>query len=328
MHHGCCKRTILHHLLQSRYIRAMVIPSKCLRTERADVLRHCEVAVIQDLPIAERLDLVLREGTKKQRLLAGHILANLSTCSFASTRDLATMYGVDVATIIRFSQRLGFARYDDFRQSLRAHYLSSLEPLDLLQEQDRIPSTDTVSTIIQQDLRILLQLSKTIDHAALHDLARRISGARRVLVIGFGEHGGIAVALCHLLTYLGLDVVLETRGGIYLSAQVANLRPEDFLLSFSFWRPSTDTVQAFTWSRRHGISTAVISDSATSRVAIEANHAIVVPCEATSFFQSMTAVLSVVHALVALVAADRGPEAKEAIQRSRAYNREFGVVIG
>ncbi len=283
---------------------------------------------MQNLPITERLDLMLREGSKKQRLLAGHVLSNLSKCSFVSARDLAAMYSVDVATVVRFSQRLGFQRYDDFRQSLRAHYLSSLEPLDLLQEQDRIPSTDAVDTIVQQDIRILSQLAKTIDQAALRDLARRISAARRILVIGFGEHGGIAMALGHLLCYLGLDVVLETRGSVYLGAQVANLGPDDFLLSFSFWRPSKDIVQAFMWSRRNGIGTAVISDSATSRVAIEANHTIVVPCEAVSFFQSMTAVLSVVHALVALVAADRGVRAKEAIGRSRAYNREFGIVIG
>jgi len=282
--------------------------------------------VLDDLPLTERLNAILRDGTEKQRGMVGYILSNLRQCSYASARELASRCGVDGATIIRLGQRLGFDRYNDFRESLRASYLGSLEPIDLLQEQSHIPSTDIVKMTLQQDLRLVSRLLKTVDQPALHGLAARISAARRILVIGFGEHGGIAYTLGHLLSYLGLDAVLETRGSIALGAQVTNLGPDDLLVAFSFWRPTKDTVQALTWSRDQGIPTAVINDSAGSRAAVEATHVIVVPSEAISFFHSMAAALAVVQVLVALVAAQRGDRAKEAIRRSRAYNREFGLV--
>ena len=283
--------------------------------------------MMQALSIIERLNEVLRDGSEKQRLLVDHIFANLRECSYASTRDLAAQQGVDVATVVRLSQRLGFARYDDFRQSLRAHYLSTLEPIDLLQEQSHVPATDVAENALRQDLRVLSHLVKNVDYASLRALAKQITEARRIVVVGFGEHGGVAITLAHLLSYMGLDVVSETRGSIYLSAQVANLGPADLLISFSFWRPARDTVQAFAWCHKRGIRTAVVSDSATSRIAREADHKIVVPCEATSFFQTMTAALSAVHALAALVAASGDERVTEAIQRSRAYNREFGIVV-
>ena len=282
---------------------------------------------MQTLPIIDRLNKVRREGSEKQRLLVDHIFANLRECSYASTHDLAAQQGVDAATVVRLSQRLGFKRYDDFRQSLRAHYLSTLEPIDLLQEQSHVPSTDVAENALRQDLRVLARLVKTVDYASLHALATQLTAARRIVVVGFGEHGGVAIALAHLLSYLGLDVVSETRGSIYLSAQVANLGPADLLISFSFWRPARDTLQAFAWCHKQGVCTAIISDSSTSQIAREAQHTIIVPCEAISFFQTMTAALSTVHALVALVAMNGGDRAAQAIQLSRTYNREFGVVV-
>lgn len=280
---------------------------------------------MHDLAVHERLNCLLHDGTAHQRALAEHVLANIRDSSFSSARELAKRNGVNVASVIRFTQRLGFDRYDDFRQSLRTYYLSALEPVDLLQSQ--VQPDDTCKSVIQQDLRLLSQLLRRVDRAALDRLAARIVAARRVVIVGFGEHGGIAVALAHLLTFLGLDVLLETRGSIYLSAQVAHLTGDDLLISFSFWRPSRDTIQAFSWCKQHGVPTAVISDSATSRVAILANHTIIVPCEAVSFFQSMSAVLSIVNVLVALVAGLRSSATAEALQRSRAYNREFGIVV-
>lgn len=280
---------------------------------------------MQDLAVHERLNRLLHAGTTHQRALSEYVLSNTKDCSFSSARELAARTGVNVASVIRFTQRLGFSRYDDFRQSLRTYYLSAFEPVDLLHNQ---PYPDDVcKSVIQQDLRLLTQLLRRVDRAALDELTERIIAARRIVVGGFGEHGGIAVALAHLLTYLGLDVVIETRGGIYLSAQVAHLTAGDLLFSFSFWRPSRDTIHAFTWCRQHGVPTAVISDSATSQVAVQATHTIIVPCEAVSFFQSMSAVLSVVNVLVALVAARRTDRTEEALQRSRAYNREFGIVV-
>lgn len=280
---------------------------------------------MQDLAVHERLNRLLHDGTTHQRALSEHVLSNIRDCSFSSARELAARNDVNVASVIRFTQRLGFSRYDDFRQSLRTYYLSALEPVDLLHSQSR--PDDTCKSVIQQDLRLLTQLARRVDRGALEELTSRIVGARRIVIGGFGEHGGIAVALAHLLTYLGLDVVIETRGGIYLSAYVAHLTADDLLLSFSFWRPSRDTIQAFTWCHRHGVPTAVISDSATSQVALHATHTIIVPCEAVSFFQSMSAALSIVNVLVALVAARRTDQTETALQRSRAYNREFGIVV-
>lgn len=233
---------------------------------------------------------------------------------------------MDSATVVRFSQRLGFPRYADFRYDLRAQYLRSLEPVDLLREQDHVPPTDIVGFALQQDLRSLSHLIKILDHGALGALAARLRAARRTVVIGYGELGGVAVTLAHLLSYMGLPAIVDARGGVFLTAQVANLGSDDLLLAFSFWRRSRDVVQAFEWCRRHGTPVAVITDRVTA-AEMDVDHCIVVPCDAISFFQSTTAALSVIHALVALIAATSDDTAAEAIRRSRSYNREFGVVM-
>jgi len=131
--------------------------------------------VLDDLSVIERLDTILRDSTEKQRGIADYILSNLRQCSYASARDLASRCGVDGSTIVRFGQRLGFERYSDFRESLRTAYLGSLEPIDLLQEQSHIPSTDIVKTTLQQDLRLV---SRTDQHGAPYS-RHRLRRARR-----------------------------------------------------------------------------------------------------------------------------------------------------
>lgn len=281
---------------------------------------------VREQSIVDRVETMRQRGSAKQRLLASYTLANLSTCSFLSSRDLAASCNVDVATVVRFSQKLGFTRFDEFRQSLRAYYLSTLEPADLLLNQQQSMPCDVVAEVVRHDAHTLATLRQALDQAAVRDLACAIADARRVVIAGFGEAGGAALTLNHLLWYMGINAGVELRGGVSLGAQIANLESEDLLLGFSFWRPARDLVQAFHWSRRHHARTAAITDNPTSSIAAGADHLIIVPCEAVSFFQSTSAALSVVHALVALIVADNDERAA-AIQRSRSYNREFGVVV-
>lgn len=69
-----------------------------------------------------RIEAQLEALSRKQRAVAEYILQNPTMVLFATATDVAQRVGVDPATVVRFTQRLGFHGYPDFQDSLRAEY--------------------------------------------------------------------------------------------------------------------------------------------------------------------------------------------------------------
>ena len=115
-------------------------------------------------------------------------------------------------------------------------------------------------------------------------------------MISSGSYMYIGGILAHLATFMGYRVSLEPHGGPHLVADFAALQPGDCLIAISFWRLNKQVVLATEHARRRGIQTVAITDSAFSPLARAADLALVVPTESGSFFQSLTAPLSVVYA--------------------------------
>src|SRR5690242_10919030 len=77
-------------------------------------------------PLEERLtraDL----SSRRVRLLRT-ILNHAEDTYFLTSRKLAERYQVDVATIVRTIQALGYEKYEDFVSDLRAHFVLNITP--------------------------------------------------------------------------------------------------------------------------------------------------------------------------------------------------------
>lgn len=204
-----------------------------------------------------------------RRKLLTEILENSEETCFLSSRELAKRYDVDAATIVRTIQALGYERYADFQDDLRAHFVLRISPYTVMKAAARQKRTlaDYVEHSLEVESNNLAQLRSTLTAREVIETARKISRARRILVVGID----LASTLSHLLSYslasLGFDSEAPVGSAGNLHQKVRLLGPRDLLIAISFGRCLKETVEAVIRAHRGSVPTFGITDSDKSPIA-------------------------------------------------------------
>jgi DNA-binding MurR/RpiR family transcriptional regulator len=236
--------------------------------------------------------------------------------SYASTADLAERAGVNVATVVRTARALGFTGWPDLRLELRSRYLGSPSANQLLAEHDQLSADDPVTAAIRRDMENLETLGRTVDVAEVRSIATAIHAADRTVVTGSGTFAAPGVQLAHGGTTMGLDIRLERHFGTALANTVARLRGNDVFVALNFWWLPQQLLDATRVAAERGATVCVVTDQRTSALTEPAKHVAVVPSEGASSFPSLTAAMSLMHALLAEIARLGGTGVRQAMSGS------------
>lgn len=247
--------------------------------------------------------------------VADLLAAQPRLAAYASAAEVARRAGVNVATVVRAAQCLGFPGWPGLQLELRSRYLASLSAAELLVEHDN-SDPDAIVRALRSDMDCLALTIRTLDLDAVRAVSAAITGARRTLLIASGSFAAPATQLAHIGGAMGLDIELEDRGGTHLVNQLTRCGPGDCLLAVNFWKLPRQILDATRLARQAGLTTCVITDLGSSALARSASHVITVPSEGTSHFPSLTAAASVIHAILADIALRRAGKAGAAIQRT------------
>jgi DNA-binding MurR/RpiR family transcriptional regulator len=220
--------------------------------------------------------------------------------AFASARALAAEAGVNVGTVTRASQAIGFAGWTELQQEFRSRYVAGLSAVEVAEEHslDEV----TASSSIARDRNSLQQLERSVSREAIAEAAKRIREARRTVVLAQGSYASLGVALAHNASLSGYDVVHLADPAI-LANMLARLRPGDLLVAINCWQIYTSTVEALRSAVEKDVATILLSDSGAPPFGSTATLQIAVPSEGVGFFPSLVPALSVVQAIVVEVAA-------------------------
>ena len=106
--------------------------------------------------------------------------------SYASTSEAAALAGVNVATVVRAAQLLGFSGWPALRGEARSRYLSSLSASEVLSEHAAGAESPAWASV-RSDLRNLQSLSQMLDPEQVESVARLIHDAGTTVVLGSGS---------------------------------------------------------------------------------------------------------------------------------------------
>ena len=259
---------------------------------------------------------------------ASKVLQTLSSnpreMSYASTAQAAAMAGVNVATVVRAAQLLGFSGWPGLRSEARSRYLSGLSASEILNEHAAADQSPAWAAL-RRDLRNLQELAQVLDADQIERVARHVHEAGSTLVLGSGSFAAPGLQLAHIAQTVGYDVRLHREGGTSLLNAVSLLRSGDCLVIFRLWRSPREIMNAANVAAGEGVAVVVVSDQTTAEVLAVADELILVPSEGASMFPSLTAAVAVVHALLAsLVALDEG-RARSASDRAEALWTTYGL---
>ena len=235
-----------------------------------------------------------------RRRLIREILDNHEQTFFLSSRELAKRYNVDAATIVRTVQALGYERFADFAADLRQHFVNHITPYTVLKAatQQKRSVTDQVQHCLERDVESLSVLRSSLEANRAVELAKRIHGARRILVVGVDLAASLASFLAYGLTPLGFDADAPVGSTGNLQHKIDLLTEKDLLIAISFGRCLRETVEAVERARGRGVPTFGITDSSTTPIALHCDDYLVASSSSPSFTGSYVAPMALLNTII------------------------------
>ncbi|WP_448719362.1 MurR/RpiR family transcriptional regulator [Microbacterium natoriense] len=218
--------------------------------------------------------------------------------SYASAREIAERAGVNVSTVVRTAQQLEFDGWSDLRSMLRAEYLDSL----VTDNAERHRSEETAARMLRQDAANIAAVASVDNVSAIRSTAQAISDARRTLVLTTGSGTGPAHILSYIASIYGYDIRIAAGSATSQTVEVAQLDERDCLIVINVWR-LTRTLRGLTHlGRGSGATVSVLTDLHSSPLNADADHVVITPIEGIDETPSLTAMVAVVHAILAELA--------------------------
>jgi len=235
-----------------------------------------------------------------RRRLIREILDNHEQTFFLSSLEMAKRYNVDAATIVRTVQALGYERFADFAADLRQHFVNHITPYTVLKAatQEKRSITDQVKHCLELDTESLSVLRSSIEANEAVELAKRIHGARRILVLGVDLAASLAWFLAYGLTPLGFDAHAPVGSTGNLQHKIDLLASNDLVVAISFGRCLRETVEAVDRAHARGVPTFGITDSDTTPIALHCDDYLVASTTSPSFTGSYVAPMALLNTII------------------------------
>lgn len=265
--------------------------------------------------------------SKSQKRIAEYISENLVTASYLTANGLSERIGVSESTIVRFAVELGFEGFPEMQQELRnlvLHRLTNMQRLE--RTSSYVKDKDLPSLIFRSDAERIRQTEKHFDEESFTAAVEALSKAESVYVIGSRAMGMLANVLGYALDYMFENVrVLTSASKAEVSEQLCRVKSGDVAIGISFPRYVSTTTEALRLCRAAGAEVILLTDRKQSVVAEQADHVLVAKTGMISFFDSLTAPMSVINALVAATAIKREDVLMQRLTRLEAIWNENDV---
>lgn len=170
-----------------------------------------------------------------EQSLADFILANPGLIRDMPSQTLAQAAGISQASVVRFTQKLGFKGYPDFKFAISdsLHLLTPVKPAKLHGEISLDDSFNIMAKKLLASKIDILTKTHAINHQQeFEKAAALLCKAKRILVCGKGASALVAKDFSFKLQKLGMAAHAELDSHIQL-ANIANYDKEDLLFVLS-----------------------------------------------------------------------------------------------
>jgi DNA-binding MurR/RpiR family transcriptional regulator len=267
--------------------------------------------------------------TPGDRRVADYLVRTYPRFLFQTAAEIARELDTSISTITRFFPKIGFKSIRDAYGTLKSQTRFVADsPLDRFNARDRskVQKRRAVSAALEADLFNLQQTFAALDAEAVDRFARLTAGARGAVYV-LGSRKVFALAF-----YLYLQIV-AVRPRVHLVRTDNSFEVEaamdsgkgDVLILFDFRRYPRVHQRAAEMMKLQGVKIVGIVDSPLAPTASLADVSFRVETRGSSAFDSYTAAVGLINALVAETVRHLGRSARERCERMEAAYRHFGV---
>ncbi len=234
------------------------------------------------------------------RRLADFILNQTLDVAFLTATELSRRVGIDPATVVRFSQEIGYSGFRELSREIKAHVRGEIvqtyrKAVEAGNEEDLVHALFASKS---QDL----EQFATTEAPHLAQALKTLKAAQRIWIVGEFPSYDVAKYLAEGLAPLNIPVFHFTPSMAETAKAVNEMQAGDALLALVLGTPGIDTGHAVKLAHTKGIIAVCITDSGTTLAAREAETVITTPghspLDISSFSVSLLIVATLKDALL------------------------------
>ncbi len=273
----------------------------------------------------ERIRRERADMSKSFARLADYLLDSYIEASFMTASELAHSLNLDAATVVRFSQHLGYKGYPELLREIRDKVRRDLL-IRPKQAENPASIPGVVDTAMHNLIRELEQTRISLDTDSLAKLVDEIGQARRIIVLVEAPAQPAAYNLLYFLEQGGFQIYIARPGVVDLARTIHSAQPKDLLLAMDVSGQSPSIAQALSTAQSRGIRTATIAGAA-SLPSTRAADVVLSALERPSTQAGVVIINVIIYILVEALRwtfADRFAGAEQAISELSAQIQENG----
>lgn len=194
--------------------------------------------------------------------LADFLLDSYVEAAFMTASELAHELNLDAATVVRFSQHLGYEGFPRLQREIRQRVKD-----DLLIHPEEAAEPESIPGIASnalQDVSLAMERTRiSLDTDAMEKLVEQLGVARRIVVLPEGPAQPTAYSLVLFLEQGGFPIYIARTGIADLARAVNIATPQDLLLAMEVAGQVPYIARALGEAQSRGIPTAAIVGSAS-----------------------------------------------------------------
>jgi DNA-binding MurR/RpiR family transcriptional regulator len=197
------------------------------------------------------------EMSKSFAKLADFLLDSYVEAAFLTASELAHALNLDAATVVRFSQFLGYSGFPELQHEIRERVKGDL--LIRPRQAEIAESTPGIVVKAMEELALALDQTRIIlDTDSLERLVHQMGQVRRIVVIPEGPAQPTAYSLVHYLEQGGFPVYIARAGVADLARTVNTATHQDLLVAMEVAGQSPYIARALEEAKAKGIPTAAV----------------------------------------------------------------------
>ena len=228
--------------------------------------------------------------------LADFLLDSYIQASFMTASELAHTLNFDAATVVRFSQHLGYKGYPELLREIRDKVRQNL-----LYQPKSTTTPDTLPGVVTAALDNLSneldQMRLMLDINAIENLVNAIGKARRIILLVESPAQPAAYNLVYFLEQGGFPIYIARPGIIDFARTVHTASPQDLLLAIDVTGQAPFIARSLAEAKARNIPTAAIVGAASLPTARSAS-VVLAASEHPSSTSGMIVISSIIYILV------------------------------
>ncbi len=212
------------------------------------------------------------------RNLADFIMKNTLDAAFLTAVELGRVVDLDPATVVRFSQELGYSGYRELSREIKDYVRTQIN-----QTYESIGETDDDRGLLHGLTETAInniQRFNTTELTALAEAVQHLKQANRIWIAGEYNAYNLALFIASELQQAAIPADAFLPGMTETATVLAQMQSGDALLAIVMGAPGLDTGYAVKLARQKGVVTLCLSTSNTVLAAREADTVVVPPTKA------------------------------------------------